>query len=449
MEQELVDGVWKRKLVRHIGTAKSDLELEILTRKAKEILDELKRPNQLRIPFSVEQSYTGDLRTVGEFYQGADLVLGHLFDRLDIDRCESQLLRFLTIARILLPSSKRRTVQFLNKGFGTSLELDQIYRFMDTIAEVQSEILSSTRNYLLRTYPKSFDYILYDVTTLYFESDNEDQDQGDNPGLRKKGYSKDKRDDLAQVVLGLAVNSFGMPLSYRLYPGNTFEGSTLLDGIAQTLKTIGLGDLTVVGDAGMLSNKNLLALEEKGLYYIVGARLKSLPKSLQDKITNLDFSTSSTHELLHNNRRLIVSYSASRAKRTKSQRQRSIDRLEKLIAKNQAVRKHQYLDFTISQSPKINTEAIAQACKWDGIKGYITNNFKLGQNEVISHYGQLYKVEQSFRMSKTDLKIRPTFHYKEKRIQAHVVICMLGLCVLRMLEYQVECRKLCKNYLVL
>ena len=70
MEQELVDGVWKRKLVRHIGTAKSDLELEILTRKAKEILDELKRPNQLRIPFSVEQSYTGNLRTVGEFYQG-------------------------------------------------------------------------------------------------------------------------------------------------------------------------------------------------------------------------------------------------------------------------------------------------------------------------------------------------------------------------------------------
>lgn len=216
MEQERVNGVWKRKLVRHIGTAKSDLDLRLLMETAKQTLDQLERPNQLRFPFSSEIETSG-LRSVGEFHQGADLVLGHLFDRLGIARSEANLLRFLVMARILLPSSKRRTVQFLNKSFGASLDLDQVYRFMDTIAKSQNEILSSMRNYLMTTYPGSFGYILYDVTTLYFETDKEDDD-GESPGLRKKGYSKDKRDDLPQVVPGLAVNSLGMPLSYRLYP---------------------------------------------------------------------------------------------------------------------------------------------------------------------------------------------------------------------------------------
>lgn len=308
---------------------------------------------------------------------------------------------------------------------------------MDRIAKVQDEILHTMRNYLMTTYLGSFGYILYDVTTLYFETDSEDEDS-ETPGLRKKGYSKDKREDLPQVVLGLAVNSLGMPLSYRLYPGNTFEGSTLLDGIDETLKTMGLTSLTVVGDAGMLSEKNLSALEERGLHYIVGARLKSLPKSLCDKITSLDFSRDSTREITHKNRRIVISYSASRAKRAVSLRERSVVRLEKLIAKNQAVRKHQYLDFTIKEKPTINIVAVTEASRWDGIKGYVTNNFDLAPDEVITHYGELYRVEQSFRMSKSDLKIRPAFHYREKRIQAHVVICMLGLCVLRMLEYQVR-----------
>ncbi len=436
MEQELVDGHWKRKLICHIGTAKSDFDLKLLMERAKQTLDKLERPNQLRFPFPSEIQ-TSDLRTIGQFHQGADLILGHLFDLLGIEREKASLLRLLVIARILLPGSKRRTVQFLNQSFGTSLDLDQVYRYMDKIAKIQDEIFSSTRNYLMTTYPGSFGYILYDVTTLYFETDNEDEDN-ENPGLRKKGYSKDKRDDLSQVVLGLGVNSLGMPLSYRLYPGNTFEGSTLLDGIDETLNTMGLASLTVVGDAGMLSEKNLTALEARKLHYIVGARLKSLPKSLQDEITSLDFSRDSTHEIIYKNRRIVISYSASRAKRAISQRERSIARLEKLIAKNQAVRKHQYLDFTIKEKPTINIDAIAQASKWDGIKGYVTNNFELNQDEVITHYGELYRVEQSFRMSKSDLKIRPAFHYREKRIQAHVVICMLGLCVLRMLEYQVK-----------
>ena len=437
MDKKVENGVWKKKLIRHIGTAKSELDLKFLDQKAKEVLRELKHKNQLELKFPSYQDVTG-LRTIGEFHQGPDLVLGGLVDRIEVSSPNPLLLRYLVIARILYPVSKIRTVSFLNNNFATHLEKDQVYRFLDNLSKFQDEILDSLKKYIVKNYPTSLNFILYDVTTLYFETDHEDEDVADMQGLRKKGFSKDKRDDLAQVVLGLGVNSLGMPLTYRLYPGNTYEGSTLIDGIDDTLKSLNQTTLTVVGDAGMLSENNLIALEERNLTYIVGARLKSLPNSLKQQILSLDFSSETTKEVIYKDRRLIISYSASRAKRAISQRKRSIARLERLIAKNQAVRKHQYLDFTIKEKPKIDIAAIEAASRWDGIKGYITNDFAMTAGQVIDYYRDLYKVEQSFRMSKTDLRIRPTFHFKQSRIEAHVIICMLSLCVLRMLEQQVK-----------
>lgn len=437
MDKRFEDGTWKKKLVRHIGTAKSELDLKLLDEKAKEALFELKHKNQLTLEFPSKADLTG-LRTIGEYHQGADLVLGALVDRIGISSPNNSLLRQLVIARILSPVSKIRTISFLNQSFGTHLEKDQVYRFLDNLSKSQDEILQSLRKHITTSYPASFNFILYDVSTLYFETDHDDEDNIAIAGLRKRGYSKDKRDDLPQVVLGLGVNALGMPLTYRLYPGNTYEGSTLISGIDDTLKSLNQASLTVVGDAGMLSDKNLCALEERGLTYIVGARLKSLPKSLQEEILNLDFSLEMTKEIPYRNRRLVISYSPSRAKRAISQRKRSVARLELLISKNQAIRKHQYLDFTIKDKPKIDQVALEAASRWDGIKGYVTNNFTMTQTEVIEHYRDLYKVEQSFRMSKTDLRIRPTFHFRQRRIEAHVIICMLSLCVLRMLEFQVR-----------
>ncbi len=170
--------------------------------RAKEILFRLERPGQLDLEFGDFARRSG-LRVTGEYHEGADLILGHFFDRLCITGPNRQLLRQLVIARILLPSSKMRTTRFLKKTFGTSLDLDQVYRFMDMLAKGQDGVLSSVRSHLIEAYPDSFDFVLYDVTTLYFETDREDEDIGDLPGLRKRGHSKDKRDDLPQVVLGL------------------------------------------------------------------------------------------------------------------------------------------------------------------------------------------------------------------------------------------------------
>jgi hypothetical protein len=191
MKQVQVDGIWKRKVVLHVGTAKSDLDLSLLLIEANKLLGQLEKPDELRFDFSFEIA-TSALRKIGDFRQSADLVLGQLYDRLEIGIANVELLSLLVIARLLQPGSKKRTVEFLNKCPGVSLDLDQVYRYMDTMANRQDEILSATKKYLLQTFPGSFGYVLYDVTTLYFETDKEDEDTQENLGLRKKGYSKEK-----------------------------------------------------------------------------------------------------------------------------------------------------------------------------------------------------------------------------------------------------------------
>jgi transposase len=225
-----------------------------------------------------------------------------------------------------------------------------------------------------------------------------------------------------------------------VHSGDTYEGRTLLSGIDETLDVLNKTELTVVADAGMLNEKNLDALEARGLHYIVGARLKSLRATDQAKILELDFSKQKLHDLTLKNRRVIVSYSASRAARAKSLRDKSVARLERLLAKGTAVKKHGYLDFSIKERPKLNQAAIDAAAQWDGIKGYVTNRTKheMKPAAVITHYTSLFRVEQSFRLYKSDVRVRPAFHYKPEHLQAHVVICMLALTVIRILEQEVR-----------
>ena len=134
MEKVLVEGGWKKRLVRHVGTAKDDLDLALLLKEAQKTLSELRRPNQLTLPFPADGGVSG-LRTVGEYHYGAELVLGHLFDRLGISEegLSGGLCRQLVIARMLYPVSKRRTAQFLNRHFNAPLDEYQIYRFMDQL----------------------------------------------------------------------------------------------------------------------------------------------------------------------------------------------------------------------------------------------------------------------------------------------------------------------------
>lgn len=272
-----VDGVWKKRIVKHIGAAQAELDIAVLMVRAEQTLAELRQGRQLALRLTADAPLSR-LRRVGDYWQSAEASLGGLFDRLGI-QTNIPFLRLMVIARIVFPKSKLQTAGFLSTSFATPCHENQLYRAMDVLATQQTAILQQVRRYTTTTYPSAMNYVLYDVTTLYFEVEQDDADttapdSSVTPGLRKKGYSKDHRGDMTQVVLGLAVNELGMPLSYQLHSGDTYEGRTLLSGIDETLDVLNKTKLTVVADAGMLSEKNLVALEARGLHHIVGARLK-------------------------------------------------------------------------------------------------------------------------------------------------------------------------------
>ena len=283
VEREKVNGRYTTRLIKHMGTARNDDELEILKRIAQTDRSRLSSPNQLCLDLG--QNSLGGLFSLGTFHHGAELVFGDIFDSLGVSVGRlTPLLRLLTIARIMHPASKRDTATWLSDALGSTYSLDQIYRFLDTIHKHKSEIQYSLREAVSSSYPGAMSYLLYDVTTLYFEIDHEDEDQYLWPGLRRRGYSKDHRSDLPQVVLGLCVNELGMPLSYRIYPGHTHEGKTLVDGVEFSRKQIGTDSITVVADAGMLSSSNISLIKELGMSFIISARIRSMDSAVTQKI---------------------------------------------------------------------------------------------------------------------------------------------------------------------
>ncbi len=438
LKREKVGGKWTNKVVKHVGTARDDSELEVLKQIALQDRSRLIRPNQLS--FDLEHGPAGGIFTLGTYYHGAELVFGDIFDSLGVSIGRlTPLLRLLTISRIAHPASKRDTAYWMEESLGSGYSLDQIYRFLDVVFKKRKQITSSVSHSLSRRYPGAMSFLLYDVTTLYFEISREDPDDLDGwSGLRKRGYSKDHRADLPQIVLGLCVNELGMPLSYGIYPGHTYEGRTLVDQVVAAKDTIGAKEMTVVADAGMLSRSNISLISDLGMGYIISARIKSLDKAKTSEIFSHDFSKAPMLEIRYQNSRLIISYSASRARADARRRQASISRLESLISSNRAIRKHQFLDLKVKQKPTINHQAIEDAARFDGLKGYLTNNERLSPSQVISHYNSLPTVEQSFRMTKSDLKVRPAFHQRSRRIEAHVVLCMISLTVMRILEHEVR-----------
>ena len=437
VKRQMEGSKWTTKLVKHIGTAKCEEELEILKEIAHKERLKLANPGQMSFDLDVEAP--SSLYTLGFYNHGADVILGRIFDSLHISIGRmTPLLKLLTIARIVHPGSKRDTARWMEETLGSSYSLDQVYRFLDVVIKKRSPIETSLRDSITKRYPEALSYLIYDVTTIYFEKDDEDPDVESGLGLRKRGYSKDHRNDLPQVVLGLCVNELGMPLSHNLYPGHTYEGNTLIDSIQKTRQSFKAMPLTVVADAGMLSAKNLAAIVDAGMGYIMSARIKNLESKLTDKILTHDFQKSPVLETRWKEARLIVAYSRKRARADAKRREAAVARLEKLIAEGKAIRRHRFLDFRVKEKPSLDERAIETAARYDGLKGYTTNNFELSTDEVISHYSQLPVVEQSFRMTKSDLKIRPVYHQREQRIEAHVILCMISLCVMRILEEKVR-----------
>jgi len=320
----------KFKLIEHIGCSQDEAELEALRLNAQQRLWQLTLAGQLSL---LPKKKTPKAKLVEWRITGFHQVFGKVYDRIGF---ANNLLRDLVVARIVYPKSKLATARYLKQNFSISLSKNKIYRFLDTLNKDQ--LTKTAYDFVSGKHSdQNLSLIFYDVTTLYFETDKEDQ-------FRQKGYSKDHRHDMPQILIGLCVDVNGYPFDLKYFEGKTFEGHTLPAVVSSLKRKYTFNRLTIVADAGMLSKDNLDYLEEEEIGYIVGARLKNLPQELTKQILSYNYQADLLYETNYQGRKLIVQYSQTRAKKDQLNRSRQIKRLEKRLAKQQIViRKSKYL----------------------------------------------------------------------------------------------------------
>jgi len=256
-----------------------------------------------------------------------------------------------------------------------------------------------------------------------------------------------------QIVLSLVTSLSGLPISYNLFPGNIYEGHTLFECVKDLKKHYKIQNILLVADRGMFNENNLELMDKEKIKYIVGAKLKTLKQLHKDKILDeLTYYKESicdedhlVSEFEYKSRRLIVSYSEKRLKKDASDRQRLLDRLLKKTKNN----KIKIDDLIANYGTKkyltksndlveINQEKIEKDARWDGISGVITNLENKTLKEILERYRNLWQIEEAFRINKHNLKMRPIYHHKPRRIKAHISICFLAYSVLKTTEFKLK-----------
>jgi transposase len=369
---------------------------------------------------------------------GSNLILGHIFKEIGFDAIKDELFKKLVLGRINYPVSKLKLTEFLARYEHYFTDEDKIYRYLDKIALQYKRLIQQlSYKHTVSVLGESPKVVFYDVTTLYFEIEQEDD-------LRVAGFSKDGKHQHPQIVLGLLVSKGGYPLGYEIFSGNKFEGNTMLPILNYFKRVYKLKEITVVADSGLMSKKNLDDLKANKYTYIIGARLKTEKSELKQEILSMSLQDNEYKELTKADDRLIISYSEKRAKKDAHNRLRGIKKLEKEIGSGKITKDKltnkgykKFLDVTINgdASIAINNQKIEEDKKWDGLKGYVSNS-TLTITEIVENYKELWVIEKAFRINKTDIKIRPIYHRLPHRIEAHICICFAAYKIVKELERQ-------------
>ena len=460
-----------QRIVRHVGMAYDEDELKKLRFLTESIKLKLEAGGQ---EFLFKPEEIVKLGDSGKKYKDSDYIVnvknlkeeqrlvsgihdvyGKLFSDLGYDKVIARpsrnkatvdIFKNIVLARVANPVSKMATVDILEEDFGVTLDLDRVYRMMDGLDEPAIERLKKiTYQNSLNLLGTKIDVIFYDATTVYFESFTEDE-------LKKNGFSKDHKHNQPQVLLALMVTTDGLPVDYEIFAGDTFEGYTLIPALTKIRKKYDIDRIVFVADSAMLSKDNIKCLEdleEHNLSYIVGARLKNMAAPLKDKILNSRNYRKvkagySIAEIPNGDRKVIVSYSESRAAKDASDRKKAVAKLMAKLDRSKSAKSHlsnhgyrKYLKVEGKSRVALDEEKIAFDAKWDGLHGVVTNS-DLPPASILSKYNDLWNVEAAFRVTKHDLKVRPVYHWKPRRIAAHIAICFLAYALVKHLEYRVR-----------
>jgi hypothetical protein len=319
--------------------------------------------------------------------EGIHDVFGLVLDKFGLEallgKKQYSVLREIVMARIALPSSKLKASENLAKKFNVSLPVEKMYRLMDALEAQEGSIQAALFNSFRPLIGEKVEVLFFDVTTLYFESDTEDE-------LRRFGFSKDQKTHLTQVVLALASTKEGVPIGYKLFPGNTAETSTLLKAIEEWQLVLQIDQVTIVADRAMMSESNIKALEASRLKYVIASKLKLLPKFLQSQILSRvnervvyqnEDDKFSIQEHSHEGRRLIVSHSTKRARKDARDREQILKKLQSKIGQKGSTKKlvtnRGYLSIIKEEGNsrvQIDEDKVAASARWDGLHGILTNS---------------------------------------------------------------------------
>jgi hypothetical protein len=270
---QIIDKSNGYKVVQTVGSANKPDEIKKLWQRGQQIVHGASPEQQQLLPVKTEADLAvenametlsnSSIRTIGP-----ELIFGTLFDCIGFNTIPDELFRHIVIARLAYPTSKLKTVDYLYRYRGIIVDVDTVYRSLDTFhrkykKQVEKIAYNHTKKIL-----KSIAVVFYDMTTLYFEAEDEDD-------LRKIGFSKDGKFQKPQIMLGLLVGEGGFPIGYDIFKGNTSEGKTLIPLLQAIQRKYGFGKPVVVADAALLSKKNLETLTTQGYTFIIGARIKN------------------------------------------------------------------------------------------------------------------------------------------------------------------------------
>jgi hypothetical protein len=429
--------VWKyrrgARSIEHLGSAHSQGEVELLravgaqrVAAGQDVLPGVEAPVQAE-PLALEIVST----RMGRLLDALD----EAYRQIGLDRGAGgdKVFQDLVTARLIEPSSKQDTGRVLREAGIRPLSYRTVKRRLRVYGDPAwrarlSDVLAGHA----RLGPAAL--VLYDVTTLWFETDGGD-------GFREPGFSKERRLE-PQVTVGLLTDAAGFPLMVDAFEGNKAETTTMIPLIRRFVAAHGIGSVTVVADAGMMSKTNLADIEQVGWSFIVGGRVPDVPYQVSkwladhpgerppDGLTLTQPAPSApgapSRWLVH------YQYRDGRARRSTHGIDQQIRKAEKTVAGQTPVKRTRFVKIagaakTVDRELEIKTRALA------GWKSYVTN-LDWPPGDVIGAYHQLWHVEHAFRMSKHDLRARPVYHHTRQSIDAHLAIVMAALAVATRIE---------------
>jgi len=325
------------QLIKTIGSTKDKDKLKELLKEARSFISNYTGQEEIQFEYSEDKKFLANLKTGLKNIQviGPELILGKIYDEIGFNKIEEDLFRDLVISRLVFPLSKLKTAEYLLRYRNIIIEVDKIYRYLDKLEDKQKDLAEQISFYhTLKLFDGSLSIVFYDVTTIYFESSDEDD-------LRKTGFSKDGKHQSPQIILGLLVSIDGYPLAYEIFEGNKFEGHTIIPVIESFKNKYSLKELVIIADAAMLSKKNITELIQKDYEFILGGRIKNESDKIKNKILSHRFTDGKSILIERDeNTWLIVGYSSSRAKKDSQNRQRGLKKLEKLLQNGKLTKKH-------------------------------------------------------------------------------------------------------------